>query len=250
MVAEIINQEIAALFDERGESYSDAWASLAKRRLSQFETGLVRKAVELVLESSHGGKIKTLDIGIGTGRISEAILKYNVEHYGIDISPVMIDYCKEKFKDNEKIKHLAVHDIVNPLPESWGKFDVITAIRVLSYTPLWQDVVSYIYKLLKPGGIFVFTFPNNYSSAFLSKLVLGSEHRGQETTYGELRQVVKEAGFSKVRIEGFARLLDTFYDWCDSELLADILFSVESALRLVFGRTWFARLFYVTCMKK
>lgn len=249
MVAKIVNQKVAAYFDKRGESYDISWQSVAKKRLSKFETGLVRRAIESALKNSGGGRIKTLDIGVGTGRIAEAILDYNVEHYGIDVSRVMVDYCREKFKGNEKVKQLEVHDIVNPLPEGWGKFDAVSAIRVLSYTPSWQKEIRNIYEAMNPGGVFVFTFPNKYSSAFLPKLLLKKEVKGYETTRGELKKAVENIGFPECQIGGFARLLDTFYDWCDSGVSASVLFAIEKILGRILGPTLFVRLFYVTCKK-
>lgn len=249
MTTKIINRKVAAYFDRRGESYSISWMSVAKKRLSELETNLIRKAIELVRENSNGERIKTLDIGVGIGRISEAILEYDVEHYGTDISQTMINYCREKFKESKKVKQFKIHDILNSLPNSWGKFDVVTAIRVLDYTPLWQKEIRNIYKAMNPGGVFIFTFSNKYSSAFLPKLLLRKKIHGCETTAKELKEAVKNIGFSECRIQGFSRLLDTFYDWCDSKNSANILLTIEKILGLILGPTLFVRLFYVTCKK-
>jgi len=249
VAVEVINQKTAKYFDEWGDDYSHAWKSVARRRLSEFETGLVRRAIELAFKNFGGGCLKTLDIGVGTGRITEVFLDYPVEHYGIDVSAVMVNHCQEKFKSVEKIKHLVVCDIVNPLPGDWGKFDVVSAIRVLPYTPQWREALQNIYQTLKPGGIFVFNFPNKYSSAIIPKVVRGGKDQSCASSYGELRRVLAEIGFAEVKITGFARLLDVFYARCDSEFSANILLTVEKFLRAVFGPTLFARLLYCTCQK-
>ncbi len=247
MVAEIINQKTARYFDEWGEDYSKAWESVARRRLSDFETGLVRRTIEWELERSNGRSIRTLDVGVGTGRITEVFLNYNVEHYGIDVSSVMIARCQEKFGNSEKIKRLQVYDIVNPLSGDWGEFEVISAIRVLPYTSQWQKALKNIYRALKPGGVLVFNFPNKYSSTTISKIVVGDKDQSYGSSYGELKQVLTEIGFSKIEITGFARLLDVFYARCDGKVSADILLAVEDFLRKVLGPTLFARLLYFTC---
>jgi len=249
MGTKIVDQKTADYWNKRGETYSISWQSVAKKRLSKLETDLIRRAVGLASKNSDGGRIKTLDIGVGIGRISEAVLEHEVEHHGIDISQTMIDYCGEKFKGNDKVRQLAIHDIVNPLPEGWGKFDLVTAIRVLSYTPLWRKKLRNIYEAMSPGGVLVCTFPNKYSSILVPKTFLNRELQGNEISCSELKKAIEKAGFSEYRIEGFSRLLDVFYDWCDSEFSANVLFGIEKVLGSVFGPNLFARLFYVTCKK-
>lgn len=244
------NQKTKEYWNKRGETYSRSWQSVAKKRLSKWETDLVRWAVESASKKFSGRPIRTLDIGVGTGRISEAVLGGDVEHYGIDISQTMVGFCREKFKDNSKVKQLAVHSVLDPLPKNWGKFDVVTAIRVLSYAPEWEKELRHIYEALNPGGVLVFTFPNKYSSALLPKIFLKKETPGYDTALGELKKTVERVGFSDCKIVGFSRLLDTFYDWCDSEVSANILLTIEKFLGLILGPTLFVRLFYVSCRKR
>lgn len=249
MATKIINRTTAKYFDKWGKDYSNAWRSLARQRLSGFETGLVRQAIELALKDSDSKQIRTLDVGVGTGRITEVFLDYNVEHHGIDVSSVMVERCQEKFKDSKKIRRLEVYDVVNPLPEDWGKFDVVSAIRVLPYTPQWRKALKNVYRALKPDGIFVFNFPNKYSSIIVPKIVRRSKDRSYASSYGELRQTLSEIGFSKIEITGFARLLDVFYARCGGQISADILLGLEKFLRIVFGPTILARMLYCTCRK-
>ncbi len=251
MVEKIVNREIADYWDKRGETYVISWKSAAKKRLSELEIGLVRGAIESVRERSGGKRMRTLDIGIGLGRISEAVMEYAVEHCGIDVSRTMLDYCREKFKDNKKLERLVLCDILNPLPEDMGKFDVVTAIRVLSYTPLWRKELENIYDAMNPGGVCVFTFPNRYSSILLPRLRAAAhgKYAGPAVTYRELETAVRGIGFSECRIRGFTRLLDVLYDWCDSEVSAGNLFGIENFLETILGPTLFARLYYVICKK-
>ncbi len=243
------NQKTVDYWDKRGETYSRSWQSVAKKRLSGLETGLIRRAIESRRKSVGGRRLKTLDIGVGIGRISQAVLECEVEHYGTDVSQTMVDLCRERFKDNPKVREFLVHNILEPLPENWGKFDLVTAIRVLSYTPKWRQELQNIYEALNPGGVLACTFPNKHSSILIPKLLLRRELSGNEVTYGELKKVLEEVGFSKIKIVGFSRLLDTFYDWCDGEFSASILFGIEKILGLIFGPTRFARLFYCVCEK-
>lgn len=251
MSGNAINQKIAIHFNQRGENYSNAWMPIAKQHLSSLEIDFIHEVIMRKIEELNGKTIRTLDIGIGTGRISEAILKNNVEHYGTDISETMVNYCKSKFKSSKKVKQFMVHDIADPIPESWGKFDIVTAIRVLSYTPLWRKMLINIYKTMNQGGIFIFTFPNKHSSMLLSSLLWKRRHSiGSEmVSEKELIMAIKESGFSKYQISGLNKLLDTVYDLCNDKISANILFKTEIILKKLFGQKFLTREFYVKCKK-
>ncbi len=239
----------ADYWNKRGGTYATAWASVAKKRLSGLETDLISEVLKSHQKDVGGRRLKTLDIGVGIGRISQAVLEHNVEHYGTDISPTMVDLCRERFKDNPKVKEFLVHDILESLPESWEKFDLVTAIRVLSYTSEWRQELCNIYEALNPGGVLVCTFPNKKSLILLPKIFLKRELPGNEVTRGELKKALEEVGFSEIKIVGFSRLLDIFYDWCNSEISSSVLFGVEKVLEAVLGPALLARILYAVCKK-
>jgi len=249
MKDKIINKRVEAFWNMRGATYSKSWQSVAKKKLSNMETDFVEKAIKDKLNTSKKRMIKTLDIGIGIGRISTKILKYNVSHYGIDISKTMVKYCKDRFSKNKKVKKFQVHDILNPLPKDLGTFDVVSAIRVLSFSPKWERQLRHIYAALNKNGVLVFTFPNRYSTTFLAHLVHGNHLGAYEGSYEELKNGLEKIGFKDIKITGFSRLLDTIYDMCNSEFSTRMIFSTEKLLEMVFGKTLFARLFYITCRK-
>lgn len=241
--------KVASYWNKRGKTYDRSWQSVAKKRLSELETDLVEQAIVKV--SKHTGKkrVKVLDIGVAIGRICDTILKHQVELYGTDVSQTMIDYCQKKYRGNKEVKQFKIHDIHQPLLKDWGKFDVITAFRVLAYTPYLQVELANIYSAMNPGGVLIFTYPNKYSSALLPKMLYSKNRLGYEMSLSELKAIVEKAGFSEYSIVGFSRLLDTFYDKSDNQFLANLLFVIEKFLSIILGPTLFARLFYVTCKK-
>lgn len=247
---EEINQKVAEHFNKRGGAYSKAWTTEAKKRLSGLELEIIKKAISQAQDGVGGRRMKTLDIGVGNGRISDTILQYDVEHHGIDISQSMVDYCKDRFKDNEKVKQMMVYDIINPLPDTWKDFDLVSAMRVLTYTPFWQEMVANIYQSMSPGGIFIFTLPNRYSSIFISKLWMGKRFLdSNEVSIREAKKGLKKIGFSEYKIVGLNKLLDVFYDLCDSKPSANILFAIEKLLKGVFGSRFLSRELYIICKK-
>lgn len=242
------SKKVADYWNMRGNTYNRSWASIAKKRLSQMETNLVSDAIKEV-QKSKDGPVKTLDIGVAVGRISEEILKHRVELNGTDISQTMVEICQEKFKGNNKVKGFKIHDIINPIPVDWGKFDVVTAIRVISYSPQWQKELRNIYDAMNPGGLLVFTFPNRYSSHLVSTKLRKVKLEGCTVSLSEIKKAVQDIGFKNIRITGYSRLLDSFYDWADNTFSSNTLFLVEKILEKIFGQTLFVRLFYVICQK-
>jgi len=246
---DIKNSDIAAFYNDHGTGYSDSWSSVAKQRHSAFEKSIVVQAIQNAQALlSSGRRVRVLEIGCGTGRIAEAILAEDVAYYGIDISSEMVSICENRFSDNQNVT-FAVYDIANGLPTEWGTFDVIVAIRVLYYTGTWQANIRQAYSLLNDGGYFVFSFPNKYSSTIVPKIVFAHDHVDYQTDYKELHKLVLDSGYSEVAITGYARLLDTFYDLCNSITSSRFLHAIERMLRGLLGNTFLARMFYVTCKK-
>ena len=112
-----IDNPVTTYWNNRGETYSKSWQSVAKKRFSQMETGLVKNVLSSLSRKFKKKPIKTLDIGIAIGRITDEIIDYNVIHYATDISQTMIQFSEEKYKANKKVKQLKIHDIHNPLPK-------------------------------------------------------------------------------------------------------------------------------------
>ena len=216
-----------------------------------MKTGLFKNAYKSIITTSNKNPVKVLDIGIAIGRISDVILKYDVSLYCTDISETMIRLCENKYKGNSKVKKFKIHDVRTPLPNTWGKFDIVTAYRVLSYNPVSQlhNQLININKSMNKGGLLIFTFSNKYSSTLLPKIIYRKYRLGYDTSYNEIKKIVKNAGFSECYITGFSRLIDTLYDRCNDKRSADILFGIEKLLGAILGPTLFARLFYITCKK-
>jgi len=246
-----INQDVANYFDQTGAAYSNAWVPVAKQRLSSLELSLVNKSVDISQAANPGVALKALDIGVGNGRIGEVLLGRGLNYYGIDISQTMVDFCNKKFAGNSNLKQIIVHDIINPLPADWNNFNLVTAVRVLSYSSLWQDTLENIYQAMVKNGVLFFTFPNTYSTMWITKIFKRNKHVGtyQSVSYKQIVKLLQKIGFSDIQINGLNKLLDTLYDKCDSKWSAGLLFLVEKILRLILGGKFLTREFYIICKK-
>jgi ubiquinone/menaquinone biosynthesis C-methylase UbiE len=98
---------------------------------------------------------KVLDVGIGTGQSTEKLYQIGCKITGIDISQKMLDVTCKKFPD----WHLYKADIEKEFPVlEKESFDIIIATGIFEFVVNLEKVIRKVYKLLKPTGIFCFTF--------------------------------------------------------------------------------------------
>lgn len=97
---------------------------------------------------------KVLDAGCGPGKYAEILLAQGAEVTGIDLSPRMIHWASVR---NGANGHFFVHDLQEPLPFDQEAFDVVICPLVLDYIANWSVVFQEFYRVLKPGGMLVFS---------------------------------------------------------------------------------------------
>jgi SAM-dependent methyltransferase len=214
-------------WNEQAPTYGDSWLTKAKAAMSERELTLIsRFAPETRCE-------KTLDVGIGTGRI----LNHHLEAtpvkrlYGVDAAQEMVRTCRERFRGQDRLAGLAVADLSAPLPFS-ETFDVITAIRVLKYDRGWRDAVRRFAGQLSPGGVLIFSMPNIRSLNRLSRAYGVEWH---STTHGELRTVVVGSGLEFLGSHGATRLPYGLFERSDNPIISTVLRRTDAALDQALG---------------
>ncbi|MGD1890351.1 MAG: class I SAM-dependent methyltransferase [Cyclobacteriaceae bacterium] len=95
-----------------------------------------------------------LDAGCGPGKYAEIILNQGAQVTGVDLSKNMI---AEARKRNKEKGEFLVHDLTTTLPFSDQAFDIVLCPLVLEYIYDWNPVFREFKRVLKPGGIFVFS---------------------------------------------------------------------------------------------
>jgi len=106
--------------------------------------------------------ILVLDYGCGPGFLIEKLLAKDVRCHGLENSPKAVELVNQKFHNHPNwMGAVEVREPPAPFPDE--SFDVITCLETLEH--LLDDrlsvVVKEIHRLLKPGGVALFTTPNN-----------------------------------------------------------------------------------------
>jgi len=105
-----------------------------------FGKYLFNLEVDLFLDllSSDG---KVLDVGTGTGKLFVTLLNKNREVVGVDASPSMISFIKEKYQDKKLDDILFVAD-AQKLPFPDRSFESLVSSRVLMHVYDWRKAIK------------------------------------------------------------------------------------------------------------
>jgi SAM-dependent methyltransferase len=128
--------------------------------VAEFANRILRPA-EVVLMVRYRDALsgRVLDIGCGAGRILGYLLVLAAEAHGVDVSPRMVAYCRQRYPDAS----VAVGDMT-ALPDTInGSFDSIFAsfnvIDVLDDTAR-REFLSDMRARLTPAGLIIFSSHN------------------------------------------------------------------------------------------
>ena len=107
---------------------------------------------------------KALDLGCGTGDQLKILKEHNLDFFGVDSAPSMIDIARKRIGSIERVKH----GYAQKIPFNDNTFDFLIMIEVLRYFDL-KDIEKSIKeakRVLRPGGKIFCTFVNKWSLDF------------------------------------------------------------------------------------
>ncbi len=113
------------------------------------------------IDSLSAIKNKTaLEIGMGTGRLTDRIAPLFCYVTGIDISPKTIERAKENLSDHRNISYILGDFLTYEFDR---KFDVIYSSLTFMHIEDKQFAISKVFDLLSSGGRFVLSIDKNPS---------------------------------------------------------------------------------------
>ncbi|MEQ0557696.1 GrpB family protein [Amycolatopsis sp. NEAU-NG30] len=146
VIDEIIGRARAAQYD----GHSEAYAEHAEKSVTNAHYD--RPAILDLAGDVEGRRV--LDVGCAAGHLSALLAGRGARVLGVDSSEGMIAVAREKFGD---VAQFEVADIARPLGLPDASIDVITASLVLHYLPDWGPTLAEFRRVLKPGGVLVFS---------------------------------------------------------------------------------------------
>jgi SAM-dependent methyltransferase len=97
--------------------------------------------------------LRVLDAGCGAGRTSAWLVEHGAEVVGIDASAELVRLARERLPSAS----FAVADLAEPLAFDDDSFDLAVASLVMHYLRDWVPALRELRRVLRPGGVFVFS---------------------------------------------------------------------------------------------
>ena len=154
---------------------------------------------------------QVLDIGCGPGAYTQEIVKRGASVIACDVSDRMLELAYERLRQNVSAEldagkvELKLIDLAQPLTMfSAEQFDVINAPLCLDYIEDWLTLFRELWRVLKPGGCFLYScaHPSFDAEYFKTKDYFSVER--VESTW---------SGFGiKVRMPTFRRSLEETFE--------------------------------------
>lgn len=138
--------------DKMSRLDADFWDARYRNAETGWDTGKVTEPMKAYIDQLHDRDIKILVPGCGNAYEVGYLLEKGFRNItAIDISPLLTDRLREKFREEEG-KRLTI--ITGDFFELVGSYDLILEQTFFCALPLYRrkDYVRTMYRLLKPGG--------------------------------------------------------------------------------------------------
>lgn len=158
--------------------------------------------------------LRALDIGCGAGLVAEPLARMGADVQGIDAGEDVIAAARAHAEAQGLVIGYHAGDVIAFSEANAGRFDLVTCLEVVEHVTDVQAFVDAIARLLKPGGLLVFSTPNRTPASW-AVLIAGAERIArlipegghswkQFLTPDELTQKLAAAGLRADRLDGLS----------------------------------------------
>lgn len=153
---------------------------------------------------------KAIDVGCGTGRSTQFLDDLGFQTKGVDNCPFFLEQAKQS--SYQKNKYFLAEG--GALPFNDASFDLAFSSFVLLMIPSkkkMKSICKEIYRILKPGAIFIVITGNEYMHSPRMKWV------SYETDFAE-NENLKRGSLAKIRIKNNGAVF-TDYNWLNEDYI-------------------------------
>jgi SAM-dependent methyltransferase len=164
---------------------------------------------------------RILDVGTGDGHLIALLRERWPEAtaVGLDISPVLLAAAGERFAGDRGVR-LEVHDLMRPLPQDLGRFDLVVSALAIHHLPdaRKRTLFAEALGLLTEGGTFLdldCVLSASPELHAVNQAAFGLDERGEDpsdqpASLGDQLAWLRQAGFEEV---------DCFWKWMELALV-------------------------------
>lgn len=112
-----------------------------------------RPTVRELLPDVDGQRV--LDAGCGTGVNAAWLAELGADVVGVDATEAAVERARGRLPDDVRVVHADLTEPLDFLDDE--SFDLVVCQRVLGHVEEWEPVFSEFYRVLRPGGRFLFS---------------------------------------------------------------------------------------------
>jgi SAM-dependent methyltransferase len=178
---------------------------------------------EYVLSRIGKGK-RVLDVGCLGGKTARLIMEQNNEVWGVELNSAAAEVARQR---GIRVK---VADIEEGLPFEDSTFDVVNAGEVVERLYDTKNFFEESWRVLKVGGLLLFTTPNLNSLENRIRIASGGyltmvgaypeDHFGDHIrvfNLSKIKEICRQTGFQLVDVSGIPKL-ESWGKWVDQSL--------------------------------
>ena len=179
---------VVSVFDELASEFD-------KYAVGHLRYAVPRRFSEIILKRYPDREFDLLDLGSGTGLVGVYLGRFQGALVGVELSGKMIEEAA-KHGLYQRFHQVNLRDALAATPPD--QYDVIAAADVFIHVGELATVVADAFKVLRPGGLFLFSCEKTESNE--ADLVFRATWR---YAHGEasIRDLCVAAGYSSVKIE-------------------------------------------------
>ena len=178
------------------------WNRVAERYARQpvADEAAYQKKLE-VTRGYFRPEMEVLEIGCGTGSTAILHAPYVKHIRAVDFSSKMLDIARRKAEAGDIRNITFIHCAIDAFSAPERTFDAVLGLSILHLLENKEEVISRVYRMLKPGGVFVTSTACIGDMAKIFKVIapvgkfLGVLPLLQVFTATELKDSLTDAGF-------------------------------------------------------
>jgi SAM-dependent methyltransferase len=113
-----------------------------------------------------------LEIGCGIGTDGVEFAKHGARYVGVDLTPIAVELARERFRLFETPGRFEVANAEERLPFSDASFDHVYSFGVIHHSPVPENIVGEIHRVLRAGGTFTIMLYNRTSVNYYIEIML------------------------------------------------------------------------------
>lgn len=144
-------------------AYDELAQAYAERVDTKPHNAYYERPATLSLLPDVTGK-RALDVGCGPGFYTEWLVQHGAQVIAFDANRKMVKLARQRLKNTAQVYQANLEEPLEFAAEA--SFDFIVAPLVMDYVKDWASVFTEFHRILKPGGVLVFSMEHPFGKYY------------------------------------------------------------------------------------